>query len=81
MRQQRLTDAEQVRQALRALLVELLAPHVGVLKVGLDPKATPGYQLRPADGIVSYKLRLAPGEKRAVELHYYVDAPASMLGE
>ena len=35
----------------------------------------------PADGIVSYKLRLAPGEKRAVELHYYVDAPASMLGE
>lgn len=51
------------------------------VKVGLDPKATPGYQLKPADGIVSYKLRLAPGEKRAVELHYYVDAPASMLGE
>ena len=51
------------------------------VKVGLAPKATPGYQLRPADGIVSYKLRLAPGEKRAVELHYYVDAPASMLGE
>ena len=51
------------------------------VKVSLDAKATPGYELRAADGIVSYKLRLAPGEKRAVELHYYVDAPASMLGE
>ena len=51
------------------------------VKVALDAKATPGYELRAADGIVSYKLRLAPGEKRAVELHYYVDAPASMLGE
>ncbi len=51
------------------------------VKVSLDAKATPGYDLRAADGIVSYKLRLAPGEKRAVELHYYVDAPASMLGE
>ncbi len=51
------------------------------VKVALDVKATPGYELRAPDGIVSYKLRLSSGEKRAVELHYYVDAPASMLGE
>jgi len=51
------------------------------VKVALDGKTTPGYELRAVDGIVSYKLKLAAGEKRAIELHYYVDAPASMLGE
>ncbi len=51
------------------------------VKVSLDAKATPGYALNAPDGIVTYKLRLTPGEKRAVELHYYVDAPASLLGE
>lgn len=51
------------------------------VKVSLDAKATPGYALNAPDGIVTYKLRLNPGEKRAVELHYYVDAPASLLGE
>lgn len=51
------------------------------VKVALDAKATPGYTLNAPDGIVTYKLRLSPGEKRAVELHYYVDAPASLLGE
>lgn len=63
-----------------------LSEHVPVseldeVKVGFDAKATPGYELRAADGIVTYKLRLAPGEKRTVDLIYFVDAPASMLGE
>lgn len=63
-----------------------LSEHIPVseldeVKVAMDQKATPGYELKPADGIVTYRLRLAPGEKRAVELAYFVDAPASMLGE
>lgn len=61
-----------------------LAEHVPVaeldeVKVGFDPKATPGYELRAADGIVTYRLRMSPNEKRTVDLAYYVDAPASML--
>jgi uncharacterized protein (TIGR02231 family) len=63
-----------------------LSEHIPVseldeVKVGMEQKATPGYELKPADGIVTYRLRLAPGEKRAIDLCYYVDAPASMLGE
>ncbi len=63
------------------LLEHIPVSELDDVKVALDAKATPGYELRASDGIVSYKLRLSPGEKRAVELHYYVDAPASMLGE
>lgn len=63
------------------LLEHIPVSELDDVKVALDAKATPGYELRAADGIVSYKLRLSAGEKRAVELHYYVDAPASMLGE
>ncbi len=48
------------------------------VKVSVDAKATTaGYELRPQDGVVSWKLKLAPGEKRTVELRYYVDVPAA----
>lgn len=63
-----------------------LAEHIPVseldeVKVGFDGKTTAGYELKAADGIVTYKVRLNPGERRYVDLVYYVDAPASMLGE
>jgi uncharacterized protein (TIGR02231 family) len=63
-----------------------LSEHIPVseldeVKVGFDGKTTAGYELKPADGIVTYKVRLGPGERRSVDLVYYVDAPASMLGE
>ncbi len=47
------------------------------IKISIDPKTTPGYDLRGADGIVTFKIPLRPGEKRAVELRYHVDVPAS----
>jgi uncharacterized protein (TIGR02231 family) len=63
-----------------------LSEHIPVseldeVKVAFDGKTTAGYELRAADGIVTYKVKLAPGERKSVELVYYVDAPASMLGE
>jgi len=47
------------------------------IKVGIDAATTGGYALRTEDGIVTWRLKLAPGEKRTVELRYHVDVPAS----
>lgn len=47
------------------------------IKVGLDASTTGGYALRAEDGIVTWRLKLAPGEKRTIELRYHVDVPAS----
>jgi uncharacterized protein (TIGR02231 family) len=47
------------------------------VKVVLDPKTTAGYDLAPSDGIMTWKLPLKVGEKRVLELAYYVDVPAS----
>jgi uncharacterized protein (TIGR02231 family) len=65
----------------RAEEVEL-SEHVPVselddVKVGIDPKSTSGWNLRAEDGIVTWKVKLAPGEKRVVELRYFVDVPAA----
>jgi uncharacterized protein (TIGR02231 family) len=65
----------------RAEEVEL-SEHIPVselddVKVGIDGTTTAGYALRNEDGIVTWRLKLQPGEKRTVELRYHVDVPAS----
>ena len=47
------------------------------MQVALDPQTSPGYELQPQDGILTWKLPLSPQSKRTVDLHYYVDVPAS----
>ena len=47
------------------------------VEVLLDEKTTPGYQLKKDDGIVTWKVKLGPGEKRRVDLVFHVDVPAS----
>jgi uncharacterized protein (TIGR02231 family) len=47
------------------------------VKVYIDAKTTGGYDDRAEDGIVTWKLKLKPGEKRSVELAFHIDAPSS----
>ena len=48
------------------------------VKVELDTKkATAGYALDAADGIATWKRKLAPTEKRTVDLVFHVDVPSS----
>jgi uncharacterized protein (TIGR02231 family) len=48
------------------------------VKVELDTKkTTAGYTLDAADGIATWKLKLAPAEKRTVDLFFHVDVPSS----
>ena len=60
-----------------------LAEHLPVselddVKVELDTKKTAaGYTLDAADGIATWKLKLAPAEKRELSLTFYVDVPSS----
>lgn len=59
-----------------------LAEHIPVselddVKVALGEKTTAGHTLDAADGIVSWKLTLAPAEQRDVELSFHVDVPSS----
>jgi len=60
-----------------------VAEHIPVselddVKVELDTKKTSaGHVLEPTDGIVTWKLKLAPGDKRTVDLVFHVDVPAS----
>jgi uncharacterized protein (TIGR02231 family) len=65
----------------RAEEVEIAEPvpvsELGDVKVGIDASSTGGYALRAEDGIVTWRLKLAPGEKRTVELRYHIDVPAS----
>ncbi|MCP3135812.1 mucoidy inhibitor MuiA family protein [Pyxidicoccus xibeiensis] len=65
----------------RAEVVEL-SEHVPVselddVKVELEPETTAGHVLQPADGIATWKVKLAPGEKRTLDLAFHVDAPSS----
>jgi len=43
--------------------------------VGLEEKTTAGFERNDEDGIVTWKLKLAAGEKRAVDLAFHVDVP------
>jgi uncharacterized protein (TIGR02231 family) len=60
-----------------------VAEHVPVseledVKVELDTKkTTAGYALDATDGIAIWKLKLAPAEKRTVDLVFHVDVPSS----
>ncbi|MCP3136457.1 mucoidy inhibitor MuiA family protein [Pyxidicoccus xibeiensis] len=59
-----------------------LSEHIPVselsdVKVELGPESTAGYTLAAADGIVTWKVALAPGEQRQVDLVFHVDAPSS----
>ncbi|MBN1207363.1 MAG: mucoidy inhibitor MuiA family protein [Myxococcaceae bacterium] len=48
------------------------------VKVELDSKkTTAGYALDAADGIATWRLKLAPAEKRTVDLAFSVDVPSS----
>ncbi|WP_164017961.1 mucoidy inhibitor MuiA family protein [Pyxidicoccus trucidator] len=58
-----------------------LSEHVPVselddVKVELEPESTAGYTLAAADGIATWKVPLAPGEQRTVDLAFHVDAPS-----
>jgi uncharacterized protein (TIGR02231 family) len=59
-----------------------LSEHIPVselddVKVELDPKTTAGFERQPQDGILRWKLKLAPGEQRKLDLAFHVDVPAS----
>ncbi len=60
-----------------------VAEHIPVselddVKVELDTKkTTAGHGLDTTDGIVTWKLKLAPAEKRTVDLVFHVDVPSS----
>jgi uncharacterized protein (TIGR02231 family) len=60
-----------------------LAEHIPVselddVKVELDSeKTTGGHALEAMDGIISWKVTLAPAEKRSVDLAFHVDVPSS----
>lgn len=59
-----------------------LAEHVPVselddIQVELEPSTTKGYALAAQDGIATWKLELAPSEKKTVELAFHVDVPSS----
>jgi uncharacterized protein (TIGR02231 family) len=59
-----------------------LAEHVPVselddVKVELESKTTAGFELRRDDGIATWKLDLAPGASKTVDLAFHVDVPSS----
>ena len=59
-----------------------LSEHIPVseledVKVQMDPKTTAGYESKPDDGIVTWKVKLNPGEKKLIDLVYAVDVPSS----
>jgi len=47
------------------------------VKVALEPETTAGYTLQSNDGIATWKVTLAPGEKRTLDFAFHVDAPSS----
>lgn len=59
-----------------------IAEHIPVseladIQVGFDASTSPGYQHNAPDGIVTWRIALRPGEKRALSLRYFVDVPSS----
>lgn len=45
--------------------------------VQVDPKTTRGYELAASDGILTWKVKLAPKAKQTVDLAYQIDVPSS----
>jgi len=59
-----------------------LAEHIPVselddVHVQVDDETSRGYAERKDDGILTWKLTLAPGEKKTVDLVFHVDVPSS----
>ncbi|MBF5043759.1 mucoidy inhibitor MuiA family protein [Aggregicoccus sp. 17bor-14] len=57
-----------------------LAEHLPVselddVSVRLEDTTSAGYQLDTGDGIATWRVRLAPGERRTLELAFHVDVP------
>ena len=46
------------------------------VEVGLEDKTTAGFARNAEDGIVTWKLRLLPNEKKQLELAFHVDVPS-----
>jgi uncharacterized protein (TIGR02231 family) len=61
---------EQVELAEAIPVSELSDVHVE-----LEDRTTKGFERNEEDGIVTWKLKLAPGEKRSLELAFHVDVP------
>jgi uncharacterized protein (TIGR02231 family) len=47
------------------------------VKVAVESSTTAGYALNAPDGIATWKLKLAPAEKRRFELAFHLDVPSS----
>lgn len=59
-----------------------LSEHIPVselddVKVELEPKTSPGFEHRAQDGVLVWKVKLAPSETRKLELAFHVDVPSS----
>jgi uncharacterized protein (TIGR02231 family) len=50
------------------------------VRVTVDGGTTPGYERRDADGILTWKVALKPGERRRVDLAFHVDVPSKYDG-
>jgi uncharacterized protein (TIGR02231 family) len=65
----------------RAEQIEL-SEHVPVselsdIEVQLEDATTPGFARNVEDGILTWKLKLAAGEKRELRIAFHVDVPSS----
>jgi uncharacterized protein (TIGR02231 family) len=49
------------------------------VKVVIDPRTTGGYRLDRDDGLLTWRLKLAPGQKRQLRLAFRIEVPASYL--
>ena len=70
-----------VRSGSRPGLVEIYesvpVSELADVKVTVDPRTTPGFEHRKADGLVVWRLALRPGERRSLDLVFRVEAPSS----
>jgi uncharacterized protein (TIGR02231 family) len=47
------------------------------VKVAVEPSTTAGYHLAPDDGLVTWQVRLSPGQEKSVALAFHVDVPSA----
>lgn len=65
--------------AARALEVHEAVPvsELADVKVIVDPRTTPGFEHRKADGLLVWRLELRAGERRGLDVVFRVEAPSS----
>ena len=65
----------------RAEVLELAEPipvsELEDVTASLDDKTSGGHALDAVDGLITWKVKLAPSEKRSLELSFHVDVPSS----